>query len=118
MSHPNCGLEPFSNVPVEINGTAGLVVEVPYDADGVSVDIVVVYCRPECSMSHSVECLLEVYKYMIEILLMLEISLAQNPEVEYLFSCAASCPKSCLLFSPVELRKLKSLNDCIDYEVI
>ena len=30
---------------------------------------------------------------------MLEMSLAQNPEVEYLFSCAAFCPKSCLLFS-------------------
>ena len=30
---------------------------------------------------------------------MLEIALAQNPEVKYLFSCAASCPESCLLFS-------------------
>ena len=55
LSHPNCGLELFSNIPVEVNGTAGLVVEVPYDADGVSVDIVVVHCRPECSMPHSVE---------------------------------------------------------------
>ena len=36
------------------------------DADGVSVDIVMVYCRPECSMPRSVECLLEVYKYMRE----------------------------------------------------
>ena len=92
-------MEPFSNVSVEVNGTAGLVVEVSYDADGVNVDIVVVYCCPECSMPLSVECLLEVYKYMIEILLMLEISLALNPEVEYLFSCAAPCPESCLLFS-------------------
>ena len=50
-------------------------------------------------MPHSVECLLEVYKYMIEILLMLEISIAQNPDVEYLFSNAASCPESCLLLS-------------------
>ena len=91
LFHPNCGFEPFSNISVEVNGTAGLVVEVPYDADGVSVNIVVVHCRAECSRPQSVECLLEVYKYMIEILLMLEISLAQNPEVEYLFSCAASC---------------------------
>ena len=99
LSYPNCDVEPFSNVSVEVNGTAGLVVEVSYDADGVNVDIVVVYCCPECSMPLSVECLLEVYKYMIEILLMLEISRALNPEVEYLFSCAAPCPESCLLFS-------------------
>ena len=99
LSHPNCGLEPFSNFPVEVNGTAGLVAEVSHDADGVSIDIVVVHCRPECSMPHSVKFLLEVKKYIIEILLMLEISLAQNPDVEYLFSCAASCPEFCLLFS-------------------
>ena len=42
LSHPNCGLEPFSNVP-EVNGTAGLVAEVLYDADGVSVDVAVVH---------------------------------------------------------------------------
>ena len=58
LSYPNCGLEPFSNVLVEVNGTAGLVVEVPYDADGVIVDILLVYCCPECSMPHSVKCLL------------------------------------------------------------
>ena len=92
-------MESFSNVFVEVNDTACLAVEVPYDADGVNADIVVVHCCPECSMLHSIECLLQVYKYMIEILLMLEISLAQNPEVEYLFSCAASCSESCLLFS-------------------
>ena len=62
LSHPNCGLEPFSNVLVEVNSTAGLVVEVSYDADGVSIDIVVVYCLPKCSMPHSVECRFEVNK--------------------------------------------------------
>lgn len=49
-------------------------------------------------MPHSVECLLEVYEYLVEFLLVLKVTLAQNSQIENLLSCAASCLETCLLF--------------------
>ena len=47
----------------------------------------------------SVECLIQIYEYAIKALLVLLISLAQNPGVKDLLRCTASCPKPSLLFS-------------------
>ena len=41
---------------------------------------------------------LEVYEDMIEILLMLQVFLAEDPEIEYLFCGAPSGSETCLLF--------------------
>ena len=41
---------------------------------------------------------LEVYEDMIEILLMLQVFLAEDPETEYLFCGAPSPSETCLLF--------------------
>ena len=42
--------------------------------------------------------LLEVYEDMVEILLMLQVFLAEDPEVEYLFCGVPSGSETCLLF--------------------
>ena len=41
---------------------------------------------------------LEVYEDMVEILLMLQVFLAEDPEIEYLFCGAPSGSETCLLF--------------------
>ena len=63
--------EPVSSGPIEVNCTAGLVVKILYDVNDVCVDVVVVHSRPYCRIPHSVERLLEVYEYMIKVLLVL-----------------------------------------------
>ena len=42
--------------------------------------------------------ILEVYEDMVEILLMLQVFLAEDPEIEYLFCGAPSGSETCLLF--------------------
>ena len=49
-------------------------------------------------MSYPVEGLLEVYEDMVEILLMLQVILAEDSEIEYLFCGAPSGSETCLLF--------------------
>ena len=49
-------------------------------------------------MPYPVKGLLEVYEDMVEILLMLQVFLAENPEVEYLFCGVPSGSETCLLF--------------------
>ena len=49
-------------------------------------------------MSYPVKGLLEVYEDKVEILLMLQVFLAQDPEIEYLFCGAPSGSETCLLF--------------------
>ena len=36
----------------------------------------------------------EIYKYMVEILLMLQVFLAEDPEIEYLLCGAPFCPET------------------------
>ena len=45
-------------------------------------------------MPYPVKGLLEVYEDMVEILLMLQVFLAEDPEIEYLFCGASSALKS------------------------
>ena len=49
-------------------------------------------------MPYPVKGLLEVYEDMVEILLMLQVFLAEDPEIEYLFCGAPSSSETCLLF--------------------
>ena len=49
-------------------------------------------------MSYPVNSLLEVYEDMVEILLVLQVFLAEDPEIEYLFCCAPSGSETGLLF--------------------
>ena len=49
-----------------------------------------------CHMPYPVERLLEVNEDVIEVLLVLEVLLAQYPKVEYLLCCAASLSEACL----------------------
>ena len=49
-------------------------------------------------MPYPVKGLLEVYEDMVEILLMLQVFLAEDPEIEYLFCGAPSGSETCLLF--------------------
>ena len=49
-------------------------------------------------MQYPVKGLSEVYEDMVEILLMLQVILAENPEIEYLFCGAPSGSETYLLF--------------------
>ena len=49
-------------------------------------------------MPYPVKGLLEVYEDMAEILLMLQVFLAEDPEIEYFFCGAPSSSETCLLF--------------------
>ena len=49
-------------------------------------------------MPYPVKGLFEVYEDMVEILLMLQVFLAEDPEIEYLFCGAPSGSETCLLF--------------------
>ena len=50
-------------------------------------------------MPYSVECLLEVHEEVVEVLLVLEVLLAQYPKVEDLLYCAASWSEAGLFLS-------------------
>ena len=49
-------------------------------------------------MPYAVKGLFEVYEDIVEILLMLQVFLAEDPEIEYLFCGAPSGSEICLLF--------------------
>ena len=50
-------------------------------------------------MPYTVECLLEVHEDMVEVLLVLEVLLAQYHNVEDVLGCAASWSEVCLFLS-------------------
>ena len=56
----------------------GLVIEVFDDLDKVCADVVLLHGCPQSYMPNPVECLLEVYEDMVEVLLVLEIFLTEN----------------------------------------
>ena len=75
-----------------------------YDSDTVCADVVLLYGCPQSCMPNPVEGLLEVYEDMVEVLLVLELFLAENVYVEDLFCGAPSCSEACLFFSDDLLR--------------
>ena len=72
-----CCSEPISYAAVEEDGTSGLVIEVFDDLDEVCAYVVLHVCPQSC-VPNPVEGLLEVYGDMVEVLLVLEIFLAEN----------------------------------------
>ena len=85
MSDSDCGSEPVSYVTIKVDCTSGLVVEVFNDLDQVSVDAIKPQSRPKGFTPYSVKRLIKINKDVIEVLLMLEVRLAQCPKTEDLF---------------------------------
>ena len=109
MSDSNCCSEPVSYVAVEEDGTRGLVTEIFADSVRVGADVVLLHgCLQSC-MPNPVECLLEVYEDMVEVLLVLQIFIAEDSKVEDLLGGAPSCSEACLFFSNDLLRKWLNL---------
>ena len=74
----NCCSEPVSYAAVEEDCTSSLVIEVFDDSDKAGVGVVLLHgCLQSC-MPNPVEGLLEVYEYMVEVLLVLEIFLTED----------------------------------------
>ena len=89
MSDSDCGSEPVSYVTIKVDCTSGLVVEVFNDLDQV-VNVTKPHCRLEGFMPYSVKRLFKINKDVVEVLLMLEVPLAQYPEIEDLFCRTAT----------------------------
>ena len=74
----NCCLEQVSYAAVEEDGISGLVIEVFDDSDKVGADVVLLHGCPQSCMPNPVEVLPEVYKDIVEVLLVLEIFLTED----------------------------------------
>ena len=69
-------------------------------------------------MPYPVKGLLEVYEDMVEILLMLQVFLAEDPEIEYLFCGAPSGSETCLLFcNDLFCLRLESVQDDLQHDL-
>ena len=84
-------MEPVSCAAVEEDFTSGLVIEVFDDSDKVGADVVLLHGCPQSCMPNLVKGLLEVYENMVEIIMVLEIFLAEDSQVEDLLCGAPSC---------------------------
>ena len=78
MSDSNCCSEPVSYAAAEEDGTSGLVMEIFDDLDKIGDDVALLYGCPQSCMPNHVECILEVYEDMVEVLLVLEIFLTED----------------------------------------
>ena len=92
MSDSNCCPEPFSYTAIVVYCAGGFAVEALYDFNQVGIDVVKFHCEPEGCMPYSIECFLEIHKNMEEVLLVLEVPLAQYSQAENLFSCSLLRP--------------------------
>ena len=90
MSDSDCGSEPLSYVTIKVVCTSGLVVEVFNDLDQVDIDAIKPHSRPKGFTPHSVKRLFKINKDVVEVLLVLEVPLAQYPEIEDLFCRTAT----------------------------
>ena len=70
--------EPVSYAAVEEDCISGLVREVFDDSDKVGADDVLLHRCPQSCMPNPVEGLLEVYEYMVEVLVVLQIFLTED----------------------------------------
>ena len=78
LSDSNYCSEPVSYAAVEEDGTSCFIIEVFDDLDQVGADVVLLHGCPQSCMPNPVEGLLEIYKDMVEVLLVLEIFLTEN----------------------------------------
>ena len=80
MSNSYCSSEPFSYAAIEQDCTLGLVIQIFNGSYDVGVDVVFPHSRSLGFVLYPIKGLLEVYEYMVEILLMLQVFLAEDPE--------------------------------------
>ena len=73
-----CRTPAVSYAAVEEDCTSGLVIEVFDDSDTVGASVAPLHGCPQSCMPNPVECCLEVYEDMIEVLLVLEIFLTED----------------------------------------
>ena len=99
LSYSDCGSEPVPYTVINVDCAGGLVIEVLYHSDQIDVDVVLPYSGPQCFMPYPVERLLEVHEDVIEVLLVLEVLLAQYPKFKDLLFCAAPWSEACLFLS-------------------
>ena len=90
MSESDCGSEPVSYAATKVHCTVGLVVEVFNELDQIGVNVIKPRSRPKGFMPYSVKRLFKTNKDVIEVLLMLEVPLAQYPKIEDLFCRTAT----------------------------
>ena len=111
-------METASYVAVDENCTSGLVIEVFDDSNRVSADVVLFHgCSQSCK-PNPVKVPLEIYKDMVEVLLVLEIFLTEDPWVEDLLRGAPSRSEACLFFSNDLLRlRLQSVQYDLQHDI-
>ena len=68
----NCCSEPVSYAAVEEECTSGVVMEIFDDSDKVGADVALLQVCPQSCMPNPVEGLLEVYKDVMDVMLVLE----------------------------------------------
>ena len=90
MSDSDSGSEPVSYTTIKVDCTSGLVLEVFNELDKVGVNVIKPHSRPKGFMPYSVKRLFKINKDVIEVLLMLEVPLAQYPKTEDLFCRTAT----------------------------
>ena len=73
-SDSNCCSESASYAAVEKDCTGGLVIEVFDDSDKIGTDVVLLHGCPQNCMPNPVECLLEVFEDMVQVLTLTETS--------------------------------------------
>ena len=78
LSDSNCSSEPISYAAVEEDYTSGLVTEVFDNSNKVGADVVLLHSCPQSCMPNHVNGLLEVFEYMVDVLLLLEIFLTED----------------------------------------
>ena len=77
MSDSNCSSEPVSYAAVEEDCSGGLVIDVSDDWDKIGGDVLFHGCSQSCKPK-PVKVPLEIYKDMVEVLLVLEIFLTED----------------------------------------
>ena len=78
LSDSNCCSKPDSYAAVEEDCTSGFLIEVFDDSEKVGADVVLLHGCPQSYIPNPVECLLEVYEDMLEVMLVLKIFLTED----------------------------------------
>ena len=81
---------------VVMYSAGGLVVETLCRSDQVGVDVIQPHGGPECCVPHPVERFFLIHEDMVQVLMVLQFVLTQDPKVEDLLRCAAPRSKATL----------------------
>ena len=98
LSDSDCGSELVSYATFKVDCSSGLFVEVFNDFDQVGINFIKPHSRPKGFTPYPVKRLFKINKGVIEVLLMLEVLLAQYPKIKDLLCRTATCSETCLFF--------------------